>query len=112
MEGKSGWMKKDIFLQICDSIMTDEFKNIEWENHIKTLSAEKIYKIAVLTPENTDLFIGVKGGTYNLVEMSNETIRGKSWGISTKKVSSNWIDKKEFIDIMDEKEVFKSPTSP
>jgi hypothetical protein len=109
MEYTPGWIKRELFVQICDAIINSNFQGIKWENYLKRLSSQTIYGIARFTPEKSDLFIGISGGANSLRAMDVDSIRSKKWEISTEntKNTSNWIDKKVFIDIIKEKEVFK-----
>lgn len=108
MKDVPGWIKKEFFLQICDSINKDNFQGVEWENYNINLPSQTIYRIALRTPGDSNFFIGIKGGENNLKKMNDDDIRGKKWGIrSTRRNTSSWVDKKTFIGIIKEKEVFE-----
>jgi len=98
----SRWLDKDIFINIGNSIIKKEFKNIDWIKNTNTrFPYDVIYNIANKT--ETMFYIGIRDGENALENMENEKIEKSQWSISLEKQNSQWIEKDKYLQILKKK---------
>jgi hypothetical protein len=99
------WLKKEVFIKLCYCIKTNKYDDLDWIEELKPyLPANIIYNIAKNT--NVSFYIGIQGGDKALSGMESDVIEKKRWSVSLKKETAQWINKDEFIRIIEDKSVY------
>ena len=98
MANKRNWMDIKTFQNIIKWSLDREIVDIDWKG---SFNSEWLYKIA--SDYKKRVFIGIKGGEKALRKLTIKEIKGKEWGISTEKSTSQWIEGTLFCDILKKK---------
>ncbi|MDR2580393.1 MAG: PD-(D/E)XK nuclease family protein [Fibromonadaceae bacterium] len=103
------WLNRELFLKLCGYIKANRYDDLSWINELKSsLPADIIYGIAKNT--NLPFYIGIQGGAKALSRMESDIIEKKRWSVSSEEESAQWIEKKEFIQIIESKNCVNFPT--
>jgi len=102
----SNWLETKLFLELYGYIKENKYDNLDWMKEKKLkLPSRVIYKIAKNSPP---FFIGIKRGVNGLSDMDSDKIAEQSWQVdsSLEPITTNWIPKEKFLEIIERKKVF------
>jgi len=104
MEEKRNWFKATVIKQIAKGLQDGAFaESLRWEDYANRYPMLALYRICKYSTQ--DLFIGVKGGAGGLEGYAKsadlDDLLSMKWQISGTKKSAQWIDRKQFLRIVE-----------